>query len=457
MAGPEPSLAQPSLNQLRPALRLALDTARTLEARALPGKVRSVVRARRLPASWAVTMLEVLEQDAAFRARVAEHADAGALGEIPWLWLARPDGWMNQLEGLVEAAALSEEEDKTARLEQDRLLALEEELAQARAEISRLQTVNAELAASAEQQRKEMEGRLRSANARAASMLKDLEARDTTIASLEADKARLLDQLQSLDLEQATLEAVRVDAERATELLHQERGQLQATRAELDREMIRLRAEIRTRIGRAAGAGSELVQALADAADYLARSSPSERRVPQEMPVRSATEGPAAAAPRSRSERRPLPLPPAVFEDSTEAASYLVRAPGVQLVVDGYNVTFTSWSGSNLSHLRHRLVSALSELAVRLQRHITVVFDGADGGGRVASPAVARPWLRILFSASSVEADQVIVDTAASLPPDVPVVVATNDRQVQTDVRRQGANVITVEQLLAVLGRQAER
>jgi predicted RNA-binding protein with PIN domain len=147
-----------------------------------------------------------------------------------------------------------------------------------------------------------------------------------------------------------------------------------------------------------------------------------------------------------------------VFEDSPEAATHLVRAPGSHLVVDGYNVTFTSWPAiPDLPSLRHRLVTALSELAVRLQRPVTVVFDGADEGNRVAAPAAARQWLTIMFSASSVEADEVIVHTVAQLPPHVPVVVATNDKQIRSDARRLGANVISVEQLLSVLGRHPVR
>jgi predicted RNA-binding protein with PIN domain len=55
-----------------------------------------------------------------------------------------------------------------------------------------------------------------------------------------------------------------------------------------------------------------------------------------------------------------------------------------------------------------------------------------------------------------VEADQVIMDLVDHLDPAQSVVVATNDRQLQEDVRRRGGNVITVAQLLGVIGRSAE-
>lgn len=90
---------------------------------------------------------------------------------------------------------------------------------------------------------------------------------------------------------------------------------------------------------------------------------------------------------------------------------------------------------------------------MRVQRSVTVVFDGRDEGGRVTAAGPARPWLRILFSASTVEADELILEAVHELRPEVPVVVATNDREVRDGAHRLGANVIEVGQLLAVLNR----
>jgi rRNA-processing protein FCF1 len=64
--------------------------------------------------------------------------------------------------------------------------------------------------------------------------------------------------------------------------------------------------------------------------------------------------------------------------------------------------------------------------------------------------------MRVQFTASEVEADEMIVDLVKSLPVHRPVVVATNDRRVREAVGEHGANVISVEQLLSVLGRGAE-
>jgi predicted RNA-binding protein with PIN domain len=145
-----------------------------------------------------------------------------------------------------------------------------------------------------------------------------------------------------------------------------------------------------------------------------------------------------------------------VFDDSVEAATHLVRVAGVLLIVDGYNVTMSSWPNLELSRQRHQLVDALAELAMRAGTLVQVVFDGADVAGRFGPPPAARRLMRVTFSPEGVEADQVIMDLVDHLDPAQAVVVATNDRQLQEEVRRRGGNVITVAQLLAVIGRTGE-
>jgi predicted RNA-binding protein with PIN domain len=142
-----------------------------------------------------------------------------------------------------------------------------------------------------------------------------------------------------------------------------------------------------------------------------------------------------------------------MFDDSFEAADHLVRVTGILLLVDGYNVTISSWPHLELPRQRHRLVDALAELAMRVGPRVHVVFDGTDAGGRFASPAAARRRLQVTFSPEGVDADDVIVDLVDQLDPAQPVVVATDDRQVRDEVTRRGANVISVAQLLAVIGR----
>jgi predicted RNA-binding protein with PIN domain len=123
------------------------------------------------------------------------------------------------------------------------------------------------------------------------------------------------------------------------------------------------------------------------------------------------------------------------------------------LVVDGYNVTISSWPHLDLARQRHQLVDALAELAMRAGLQVHVVFDGADATNRFGPPAAARRRMRVTFSPEGVEADDVILDLVDRLDPSQPVVIATDDRRVQDGGRQRGANVISVAQLLAVLRR----
>jgi predicted RNA-binding protein with PIN domain len=154
-----------------------------------------------------------------------------------------------------------------------------------------------------------------------------------------------------------------------------------------------------------------------------------------------------------RTRRVPLPLPPAVLDDSVEAAGYLVRLPEVVLLVDGYNVSLQTWPGVELPEQRHRLVSAVAELVMRTGVSAMVAWDGSDQEAFPAPTGVARSAVRVVFSTPGEDADEVIIDQVDRLPPDRPVVVATDDRRVQTEVRRRGANVISTAQLLGVLKR----
>jgi predicted RNA-binding protein with PIN domain len=98
-------------------------------------------------------------------------------------------------------------------------------------------------------------------------------------------------------------------------------------------------------------------------------------------------------------------------------------------------------------------VDALGGLAVRTGLSIHVIFDGVDEGGGVNAPTVPGRQVLVRFSSKGADADEVIVDLVDRLDPSEAVVVATDDRRIRDEVARRGANVISVVQLLAVVGR----
>jgi predicted RNA-binding protein with PIN domain len=151
--------------------------------------------------------------------------------------------------------------------------------------------------------------------------------------------------------------------------------------------------------------------------------------------------------------RRPLPLPPAVFYDSFEAADHLVRVPGILLVIDGHNVSSLSSPEVELSRQRHQLVDTLMKLPKGAEPQVQVVFERADLSGWFEPPAPDRCQMRVTFAPDGVPPDQAIRDLINQLHPAQAVVVATNDRLLQEWVRRCGGNVVSVPQVLAVLNR----
>jgi predicted RNA-binding protein with PIN domain len=148
-----------------------------------------------------------------------------------------------------------------------------------------------------------------------------------------------------------------------------------------------------------------------------------------------------------------VPLPPAVFDDSAEAAEYLVRVPQMMLLVDGYNVSLQAWPDVVIPEQRRRLVDSLSGLAARTGISVHIVFDGAEQPEPRPTSLPPRSPVRLRFSPPDVEADEVLIEMAEELPSGRPVTVATSDRRVQDEVRRRGANVISTPQLLGLLGR----
>lgn len=128
----------------------------------------------------------------------------------------------------------------------------------------------------------------------------------------------------------------------------------------------------------------------------------------------------------------------------------LLTLPAVHLIVDGYNVTKTGYPDLPLSDQRDRLAHQLAALVARTSAEVTVVFDGADV---LAVPTAGPRGVRVLFSESGVQADDVIRDLVSAEPLGRQLVVATSDRAVVASVRRRGAYAVPSSVLLARLNR----
>jgi len=374
----------------------------------------------------------VLEDDDEFRARVARAATEESVGRASWLWLHRPDGWEEELDEMLASASASAvtarelQEERSARR---RLVAAEE--ARRRADASA--AVAQEAAAKAAEELAAERRARREAEERVA-LLRSEVAEAQTAAAIAAAAA------ERAELEAADLRATVAD-------LVAERDQLEKSSPAPDTPG----RNVAVALAGAAAAASQLGVALTAASEALGFSVAADPTpTPPPAPVRARR--PARPAPR-----RPAPLPPATFEDSIEAADYLVRVSGMVLLVDGYNVSLRAWPDLATPTQRRRLTDALTELAARTGVDARIVFDGAEQPEPGPRDLPVRSPVRVYFSPPDVDADEVLIELVEQLPANRPVVVATSDRRVQTEVRRRGANVISSQRLLDLLGRARAR
>ena len=438
---------------VRAGLELAFEVARlgsmATPPVAAPRSLQPFLRFARLPDRALAPVRRALE-DEEFRARVAAVAAvpgaAEQLDPASTLFLTRPDGWAEELATLTEVARAAAAAHGEARADKAAIRRAERAEAAARraaegVERARQDAARLEAAVADERRLRRAAEQERSAAQRAAAAAEDRAGTAT------AEVAELRERVASMTVERDLLAA-----------------RLAGTRSAMPAFPDPAPAAAAVAAARSAADGliAALGRALDEASAALVVPVPRRPPVGTEAPgtpeaPRSPASGETAAPaePRARSTgRRPLPIPPAIFDDSPEAAAHLVRAPGALLLVDGYNAAMTIWPGVDVTEMRLRLTDALGELAARTGVRAHVVFDGAELFGGTPSPASHRTGLvRVSFSAPDVEADDVILELVGTLPAARPVLVASSDRRVQDGARRLGANVISSAQLAAVLGR----
>jgi predicted RNA-binding protein with PIN domain len=449
-----------------------LEVARRGEAAAprisAPAPLRPLLRfsSERLTATALASIRRVVEADDELRARALDAAEEDGSPRASWIFLQRPEGWEAELDAI---AAEREAEVGASRTESD------ERSARRRVKVL-------------EDALRKAESQLTAARAEA--------AEGATALSVERKSRRAADeQLAALQRKVASLEGERDSARRradeaaaASEALRLELAESRASAGALDVRRRALEAEIEAvsaavtdarpdvaeppfdprpvggAVAEAAAAARRLADSLAQAAAALGADAPFDaaRPLPDEshrIDVDSVTKGSSASAEGRgraggdrRPRRQPATLPPAVLDDSREAAAHLMRVGGAILLVDGYNATLSTWPDLPIAEQRHRLVDALAELSARTGVEPTVVFDGDEQV--VSRPGQPRRPVRVRFSGPGVEADDVIIDLVAELPIHRPVIVASDDRRVRIGAAERGANVISNDQLFAAMGRE---
>jgi len=272
--------------------------------------------------------------------------------------------------------------------------------------------------------------------------------RDRERARKARDEAR-----RAKEQAKAEVDAARAQAASATDKVSAMTSELADARKRAvaaERELERVRRELE-RERRKARAGADRARAdterirkeLAGARKEIARleraASTSAR-----PPAR-----PARRPPKERGPRKPLRAPKGRLEEDPETLDEWLDNAGVHLLIDGYNVVMAEGGFSGeLADQRSRLIDEVARLARRKKATATIVFDGSDvppGVGRRRRGTVA-----VEYSRPQETADDHLVAALGALPPD-PVIVVTNDRELQARAAVLGATIARSTQLLALL------
>jgi len=432
--GPEPpetTVTLPERVRLR-VLRQAADVLSGLGADEIPAPLRAAARfaaAKRAQLAGAA-LAATIDADAAFRAKVAQAAEAAAgplsdalrRGAVPpaadpvqvgaLAYLLRPPGWAavvdqvrGQLESAVDQARGAESDRQRQRLQAQLEEARQDRRAQAQQARAELAAVRLQLD-TARRQLREFTVRLRAAEQAA-----------------EAARA---------DVVQVRRQVSRAEASAATETRRLRQRLADAEDA----------VEAARRTGREARSSDDarlwlLVETLAGAAQGLRRELA--LAPPEQRPGDAVAGTPEQGSPQ-----------PAARGDDPELLDRLLALPLVHVVVDGYNVTKSGYGELPLQMQRGRLVTGLGVLAAQTGAEVTCVFDGAERPPLM--PASPR-GVRVLFSASGQTADDVIRRFVAAEPRGRAVVVVSSDREVADGIRRSGAYSVAAVALLRRLGR----
>ncbi|MEA2486767.1 MAG: hypothetical protein QOF16_421 [Actinomycetota bacterium] len=262
---------------------------------------------------------------------------------------------------------------------------------------------------------------------------------DVRKAREERDSAQAHQKTAIRDLEDARAEIGRlqasvVDAQKraaaAADALDKERR-----KAERDTTRARKQAEDARRELK------EVRRALASTTSDLAKAT--------EKPHRTVKRQEAPPDEAKTRPRKPLKAPKGRLDDDPQTLNGWLETPGVRLLVDGYNVALAKGGAvPDLADRRRRLVEGIATLMRMKKAQAVVIFDGSE-----VEPGTARRSrgpVRIEYSRPDVIADDHLIAKLEGLPAS-PVIVATNDRQLQQRSAALGATIATSDQLLALI------
>ncbi|MEM1335644.1 MAG: NYN domain-containing protein [Actinomycetota bacterium] len=441
------------------ALLVAAEGRRRWPALRFPDELRPHLDGRHVSKRALARLRRAIAADPEFRRLLGVGLDdeqtADLVDEGGTLWLQRPAGWTDRVDELLHEQAAEAERlaaARDARREEKRRVAAEAARDRAMADVA------------------ERDERL----ARAAA---ELEAATTELDALRARLGTLTSESDALRVETQDL---RRELRHARDREHAAVERLRSAEADRDEARAALSAagdddptpgRHADRADAAPAASPDLAEMLAaaDAAAALAErlrtlvphaagrhdaGRPGSDRHAVGDGARAGDRGSDAGRPTGDTERGDPPqrrtrmrLPGGLISTSAAAAEHIVRSDAVVLV-DGYNVSKSTWPERSLQQQRTALLDAADNLARRYDTELTVVFDGADV---VGAHADRRRLVRVVYSPDGVSADDVIRSEVRRLPASRFVAVVTDDREIIRDVGSWGANVVPSNAFAALL------
>lgn len=196
----------------------------------------------------------------------------------------------------------------------------------------------------------------------------------------------------------------------------------------------------------------ERMEAQRDTIRKEVRELRKQLRLAQTRKVAASAPGTTTPSRRSQSVRKrtALRVPKGRLEDDPGTLAAWLGRNDVWLVVDGYNVGLapTGYGNVSLETMRKRLIDDVGKVAPRLKNRPIIVFDGSDAPAGTSRRR--RGGVDVEYSKRGEIADDHIVAKVESLPPE-PVVVVTNDKELQERVRGLAATVATSDQFLKLV------
>ena len=390
------------------ALKVAKSGLKKKPKIAPPPKVAPIVRFTKVPAKAKDTLLEVLDSDEEFRTRVAKAADERKVGRIGMAYLERGDGWREFVDEMVAVADEPVIESTGTITKLERALAeAKESAAQARAERDQLR-----------KERDELADELKAAQSRHDGLQADLDQQQRDMSGLTEQRGQAVSELKHTEEVLARHVAERKRLEALVETMTAAQLRTVAVGGGVTDDDVRREVE----------SMEALMSDLATRLDALKAAA-----TPEVVGVE---------------RRTPLPVPFGLLDDSAEYADYLLGVPSMLVIIDGYNVTKQTHGDWELVAQRDWLVTGMANLSAKGTLRVDVVFDGADVG---TVPSSGRGGVTVRFTPEGIEADDEIIATVGSLDPAQPVTVVSSDKRVREGARKNGANVLYSEQLLAFL------